>query len=178
MKGLEKDIKGEKSPYALLGAPEGKMNTYAYSAIYARDEAGDSYYVYPNSKGTFFNFELDKWIEFKEEISKPKNGIVDKNFKVSEFDKGIPWYESDQVNRQKLDELIETYAKRKALADEYGSEGTVTSDDSDGFRRKRIYDRLRSPKSSDASGSQNETKISRRFGERPSRRTQVLLDGK
>jgi hypothetical protein len=115
MKGLEKDIEGKQSPYALLGAPEGKMNTYAYSAIYARDEAGDSYYVYPNSKGTFFKFDLSDWIDFKGEIPKPKNGIVDKNFKVSEFDKGIPWYESDQVNRQKLDELIETYAKRRRL---------------------------------------------------------------
>ena len=178
MKGLEKDIKGKKSPYALLGAPEGKMNTYAYSAIYARDEAGDPYYVYPNSKGTFFKFDLDKWLSFKKEISKPKNGIVDKNFKVSDFDKGIPWYESDQVNRQKLDELIESYAKRNALADEYGAEGAIAGDDPNGFRRKRIYDRLRSSKPSDSSGSQNETEISRRFGERPSRRTQVLVAGK
>lgn len=178
MKGLEKDVKGELSPYALLGAPEGKMNTYAYSAIYARDEAGDPYYVYPNSKGTFFKFELSNWNKFKNEIPKPKNGIVDKGFKVSNFDKGIPWYESDQVNRQKLDELIESYAKRKALTDEYSAEGAIASNDPNGFRRKRIYDRLRSPKSSDSSGSQNETEISRRFGERPSRRTQVLLDGK
>jgi len=178
MIGLENDIKGKTSPYALLGAPEGKMNTYAYSAIYARDEAGDSYYVYPNSNGTFFKFDLSKWIEFKKEIPKPKNGIVDNNFKVSDFDKGIPWYESDQVNRQKLDGLIESYAKRKALADEYSAEGAIASNDPNGFRRKRIYDRLRSPKSSDASGSQNETEISRRFGERPSRRTQVLVDGK
>lgn len=178
MIGLENDIKGKKSPYALLGAPEGKMNTYAYSAIYARDEAGDSYYVYPNSNGTFFKFDLSKWIEFKNEIPKPKNGIVDKNFKVSNFDKGIPWYESDQVNRQKLDGLIESYAKRKALADEYSAEGAIASNDPNGFRRKRIYDRLRSPKSSDGSGSRYETEIPRRFGERPSRRTQVLVDGK
>ena len=177
MKGLEKDIEGKQSPYALLGAPEGKMNTYAYSAIYARDEAGDSYYVYPNSKGTFFKFDLSDWIDFKGEIPKPKNGIVDKNFKVSEFDKGIPWYESDQVNRQKLDELIETYAKRKALADEYSAEGAIASNDPDGFRRKRIYDRLRSSKSPDGSGSQNEAEISRRFGKRASGRVKFLLDG-
>ena len=137
MQGLERDIKGEQSPYAFMGAPEGKMNTFAYSAIYARDDSGTPYYVYPDSKGVTHKFSLDKWQTFKDEIKKPKNGIVEKDFKVSEFDKGTPWYESEQVNRQKLDELVRSYAERKATPNEYGSERAVTGDATDVSRQDR-----------------------------------------
>ena len=180
MQGLEKDIKGEKNPYAFLGAPEGKLNTYAYSAIYGRDDQGTPYYVYPDSKGTFHRFNLGKWEAFKKEIKKPTNGIVNKDFKVSEFDKGIPWYESDQVNRQKLDDLVESYAERKAFENEYSSERAVTSDATDGNRLdqlKRTYKELRSARSSDSDGGANESGSPRLFRRRAGKHSQVLVAG-
>ena len=181
MQGLEKDIKGESSPYAFIGAPEGKMNTYAYSAIYGRDNEGTPYYVYPDSKGTFHRFNLDKWDVFKKEIQKPQNGIVDKSFRVSHFDKGTPWYESDQVNRQKLDELVESYAEREAVEREYASERAVTSSATDGTGRRddrnRVYKELRSPRPSDSGSGGAEGSIPRRFRRRPSKPSKVLLAG-
>ena len=181
MQGLEKDVRGEESPYAFIGAPEGKMNTYAYSAIYGRDNEGTPYYVYPDSKGTFHRFNLDKWEGFKKEIKKPKNGIVDKSFKVSDFDKGTPWYESDQVNRQKLDELVESYAERKAVEREYASERAVTSDATDvaglADRRKQVYRSLRSAATPDSGSGRTEGGIPRRFRRRTGKHSQVLVAG-
>lgn len=181
MQGLEKDVKGEKSPYAFIGAPEGKMNTYAYSAIYGRDNEGTPYYVYPDSKGTFHRFNLDKWEAFKKEIKKPKNGIVDKSFKVSDFDKGTPWYESDQVNRQKLDELVESYAERKAVEREYASERAVTSDATDvaglADRRKQVYRSLRSAATPDSGSSRTQGNTPRRFRRKTGKPSQVLVAG-
>lgn len=181
MQGLEKDIKGESSPYAFIGAPEGKMNTYAYSAIYGRDNEGTPYYVYPDSKGTFHRFNLDKWDVFKKEIQKPQNGIVDKSFRVSHFDKGTPWYESDQVNRQKLDELVESYAEREAVEREYASERAVTSSATDGTgladRRKQVYRSLRSAATPDSGSGRTEGGIPRRFRRRTGKHSQVLVAG-
>ena len=181
MQGLEKDVRGEESPYAFIGAPEGKMNTYAYSAIYGRDNEGTPYYVYPDSKGTFHRFNLDKWEGFKKEIKKPKNGIVDKSFKVSDFDKGTPWYESDQVNRQKLDELVESYAERKAVEREYASERAVTSDATDvaglADRRKQVYRSLRSAATPDSGSSRTQGNTPRRFRRKTGKPSQVLVAG-
>ena len=180
MKGLERDIKGEKSPYAFMGAPEGKMNTYAYGAIYARDDKAKPYYVYPDSKGVMHKFRLDKWNTFKSEIKNPKNGIVDEGFSVREFNKGTPWYESEQVNRQKLDELVRSYAEREATPNEYGSEGTVASSSPNGSRRdqrKRVYKELRSARPSDSGSGTNEGSIPRSFRRRTGRNSQVLVAG-
>ena len=58
MQGLVADIMGEPNPYAFMGAPEGKQNMYRYGAIYARDDQGQPYYLYSDSKGTPTN-----WIE-------------------------------------------------------------------------------------------------------------------
>ena len=180
MQGLERDIKGEKSPYAFMGAPEGKMNTFAYGAIYARDDKGTPYYVYADSKGVMHKFSLSKWKDFKEEIKKPKSGIVAKVFKVSEFNEGIPWYESEQVNRQKLDELVRSYAERKATPNEYGSEGAVTSSTSNGSRRaerQRVYREIRSAGLSDSGRGGNEGSVPRRFRRKAGSNSQVLVAG-
>ena len=46
MQGLERDAKGEDSPYAFLGAPEGKGDMYRFGAIYARDEDNTPFIIY------------------------------------------------------------------------------------------------------------------------------------
>ena len=108
------------------------------------------------------------------------NIFRNKDFKVSEFDKGIPWYESDQVNRQKLDDLVESYAERKAFENEYSSERAVTSDATDGNRLdqlKRTYKELRSARSSDSDGGANESGSPRLFRRRAGKHSQVLVAG-
>ncbi|MBU98567.1 MAG: hypothetical protein CL429_05670, partial [Acidimicrobiaceae bacterium] len=132
MKGLVADVKGEINPYAFLGAPEGKQNMYRYGAIYARDENSKQYFLYSDSKGEVYRLNKDGFTQFINEIKKPKHGIIPKQFKVSEYDKGFPWYEAEGVNRDNLDTLLYSYAERKANEGEYAVEGTVQSDTPDG----------------------------------------------
>ena len=132
MKGLVADVKGEINPYAFLGAPEGKQNMYRYGAIYARDENNKQYFLYSDSKGEVYRLNRDGFTQFINEIKKPKHGIIPKKFKVSEYDKGFPWYEAEGVNRDNLDTLLYSYAERKADEGEYAVEGTVQSDATDG----------------------------------------------
>tara|TARA_B110000046_G_scaffold54018_1_gene60478 strand:+ start:1163 stop:9880 length:8718 start_codon:yes stop_codon:yes gene_type:complete len=132
MKGLVADVKGEINPYAFLGAPEGKQNMYRYGAIYARDASNKQYFLYSDSKGEVYRLDREGFTEFVNEIKKPKHGIIPKKFKVSEYDKGFPWYEADGVNRENLDTLLYSYAERKANEGEYAVEETVQSDTTDG----------------------------------------------
>ena len=120
MQGLVADITGAPNPYAFMGAPEGKQNMYRYGAIYARDDQGQPYYLYADSKGTPYKLDRDQFGNFLSEIQKPKNGIVPRNFKVSEYDEGFPWYEADGVDRAKLDEVLKANAEREATQREYG----------------------------------------------------------
>ena len=128
MQGLVADIMGEPNPYAFMGAPEGKQNMYRYGAIYARDDQGQPYYLYSDSKGTPYKLDREQFGNFINEIQKPKNGIVPRNFKVSEYDEGFPWYEADGVDRAKLDEVLEANAERKATEREYAVEGDVRNE--------------------------------------------------
>ena len=128
MQGLVADIMGAPNPYAFMGAPEGKQNMYRYGAIYARDDQGQPYYLYSDSKGTPYKLDREQFGNFISEIQKPKNGIVPRNFKVSEYDEGFPWYEADGVDRAKLDEVLEANAERKATEREYAVEGDVRNE--------------------------------------------------
>ena len=132
MQGIVADVRGEVNPYAFLGAPEGKQNMYRYGAIYARDDSNKQYFLYSDSKGEVYRLNREGFSAFVNEIKKPKHGIIPKKFKVSEYDKGFPWYEADGVNRENLDTLLYSYAERKADAGEYAVEGTVQGDATDG----------------------------------------------
>ncbi len=133
MRGLVADAKGEQAPYAFLGAPEGRQNQYRYGAIYARDADGEQYIMYPDSEGTPYKFSPKQFASFIDAIQKRGTGILPKDFKVSDYNKGFPWYEAEGVDRQKLDEQIRAYAEREALEREYGVEETTEVEDvSDG----------------------------------------------
>ena len=127
MQGIVKDMEGNADPYAFMGAPEGKQNTFAYGAIYARDEAGEPYFIYNDSKSEPYRLSRDEFRNFLNEIKKPKAGVLPKNFKVSTYDKGFPWYEAEGVNRERLDEILKENAGRKATQREYAFEGTLQS---------------------------------------------------
>jgi hypothetical protein len=129
MQGLVDDIEGASSPYAFMGAPEGKQNMFRYGAIYARDDKGQQYFMYSDSNGQPYKFNRENFRLFLDEIKKPKVGILPKNFKVSEYDQGYPWYEAEGVDRAKLDEVIKSFAQGKATPREYGVEGDVLNED-------------------------------------------------
>ena len=63
-----------------------------------------------------------------------KNDILHKNLKVSEYDRGYPWYEAG-VLTEKLDELIRSNAEKEATQGEYAVEGDLLDESqTDGAR--------------------------------------------
>ena len=132
MKGLLDDARGADAPYADMGAPEGKMNLYRYGAIYARDTDGKPYFPYADQSNKPYRFTPEKFSEFLDQIKLRKRNIIPKGFKVSEYDKGFPWYEADGVNRENLDALIREYAEREAVESDYAVEEVDLQDETDG----------------------------------------------
>jgi len=131
MKGLLDDARGADTPYADMGAPEGKMNLFRYGAIYARDPDGNPYFLYADQSNKPYRFTPKKFSEFLDQVKLRKRNIIPKGFKVSEYDKGFPWYEADGVNRDNLDALIREYAEREAVESDYAVEETDVQDDAD-----------------------------------------------
>ena len=102
----------DSKPYADLGVPEGRYNFYNYGATYVRGADGNAYVNYPKSNGDMAKFSLEQYNEFINLVKKPSTGVVPKGFLVSKIKEGFPWYEIEGVNREKLDQIIESYAKR------------------------------------------------------------------
>ena len=151
MKGLLDDARGADAPYADMGAPEGKMNLYRYGAIYARDTDGKPYFLYADQSNKPYRFTPEKFSEFLDQIKLRKRNIIPKGFKVSEYDKGFPWYEADGVNRENLDALIREYAEREAVESDYAVEEVDLQDETDGAgqpeaERPRYIKGKRAPK--------------------------------
>ena len=138
MQGIVNDVRGDESPYANLGAPEGKQNMFRYGSIYARDADGEQYFLYPDSTGKVYRLTKQGFADFIEEIRKAKSGILPKGFKVSEYDKGFPWYEAEGVNRENLDRLLRSYAEREATQVERSFEETIQDGDTDGSRQGEL----------------------------------------
>jgi len=114
MEGMVNDITGVENPYANLGAPEGRYHQYAYGARYGKDESGKPQIWYNDSIGDEYIFETDQFKKFITEVKDVKNGVVPKGFNVSEYrEKGYPWYEAEEVNRQKLDSIVKKFSKGK-----------------------------------------------------------------
>ena len=121
--------------YSDLGAPEGRFHTYGFGSIYARDKSGTPYVLYKDSGGKNFRFGLKNFKDFLSESKKPKNGVIPKGFSVKSFkEKGYPWYESEEVNREKLDALIRAFSEGEGTAEEIIL-GTSAAPEAGGTRR-------------------------------------------
>jgi SAM-dependent methyltransferase len=107
IRGIEAEGRKKLTPYADLAAPEGRYHQYAYGAMYARGEDNAPYVMYNDSQNQTYKFGLEEFRDFLSTIKKPGTGVRPKEFKVSDYrEKGIPWYEAPEVNREKLDEII------------------------------------------------------------------------
>ena len=89
------------------GVTEGKLGTFSSGATYRMGAAGPII-EYPLSDGTKVRMTPERFQEFLSVVKKPGTGIVPKQFKVSQVT-NRPWYESDGVDREKLDELARQY---------------------------------------------------------------------
>lgn len=94
-----------------VGVTEGKRATFSSGFNYVQG-AKAMEAQYPLSDGSTVTMTLPKSKEFEAFIKSPKNGIVPKDFKVSEsIDK--PWYEQPGVDREKLDAAARKFSKRQ-----------------------------------------------------------------
>jgi len=141
MKGLIEEIRGSSSPYAFLGAPEGRQNRFAYGTTYARDADGTPYFLYPDSEGQVYRFDRNGFDALLSEMkAKRKDGITPPGFKVTDYKEGVPWYEGEGINREKLDAAIRANATREATENEYAVEEAVSTEsaDSTGFAEAEV----------------------------------------
>jgi hypothetical protein len=86
---------------------EGKLGTFSSGATYRMGVAGPII-EYPLSDGTKVRMTPERFQEFLAVVKKPGTGIVPRQFKVSQAT-DRPWYESEGVDREKLDELARQY---------------------------------------------------------------------
>ena len=93
------------------GVTEGKLGTFSSGSTY-RMAASGPIIEYPLSDGTKVRMTPERFQEFLSVVKKPSTGIVPKQFKVSQVT-NRPWYESDGVDREKLDELARQYQDAK-----------------------------------------------------------------
>jgi hypothetical protein len=86
---------------------EGKRGRFDSGAVYRMAVAGPII-EYPLSDGTKARMTPERFQEFIGVVKKPGTGIVPRQFKVSQAT-DRPWYESEGVDREKLDELARQY---------------------------------------------------------------------
>ena len=111
IQGLVDFANGEADPFYDIGAPEGRFHQFAFGSIYARDSDNQPYISYNNSKGESFRFGLEDFKKMLTEVRKPAQGVIPKGFSVKTFREiGYPWYEAEEVNREKLDQLIAEFS--------------------------------------------------------------------
>jgi len=132
IQGLISETKGDRSlaeSYADIGAPEGRFHQFAFGSVYARDADGTPYIMYADSSGTPHRFGLERFKEFLAYIKKPANGVIPSQFSVKSYrEAGYPWYQSEEVNRERLDQIIQDFSEgttttEAAVSDAVESEG-------------------------------------------------------
>lgn len=110
--GILKAAQGDPTPFDGVLAKEGEYGKYHYGTGYGVDANGRPFKTYPTSDGTVYKLTLASFDTMLEEIKKPKNGVVPKGFKVTEAGTNGPWWNSEAVDRQKLDQIVRKHGKK------------------------------------------------------------------
>jgi hypothetical protein len=115
IKGLIRETREDQplaSSYADIGAPEGRFHQFAFGSVYARDADGTPYIMYADSNGVPYRFGLKRFKDFLDQIKKPASGVIPAKFSVKSYrDAGYPWYQSEEVNRERLDQIIQDFSE-------------------------------------------------------------------
>ena len=104
---------GDNTAINKVSAKQGEYGSYAYGARYGVDGAGIGYFTYPTPNGNVWLFTIDQFVEFQQEVRKARNGVVPTKFKVTEAG-NAPWYTSEEVNVENLDQLAERISSGQA----------------------------------------------------------------
>lgn len=135
IKGLISETKGDQplsSSYADIGAPEGRFHQFAFGSVYARDADGAPYIMYAESDGTPHKFKLGRFKDFLDQIRKPASGVIPAKFSVKSYrDAGYPWYQSEEVNRERLDQIIRDFSEGKTSTEASVSEAVEAEAEAD-----------------------------------------------
>jgi len=115
IKGMISETKGDQplaSSYADIGAPEGRFHQFAFGSVYARDANGTPYIMYADSNGVPHKFGLKRFKDFLNHVKKPSSGVIPAKFSVKSYkEAGYPWYQSEEVNRERLDQIIQDFSE-------------------------------------------------------------------
>jgi len=141
IEGLTNEIKIDQAladSYADIGASEGRFHQYSFGSVYARDKKGTPYILYPKSDGTIHKFSLDKFKGLLDKFrEKGLNKVVPKGFLVTKYkEAGYPWYEAEGVNRDKINELIDSFSEGEVDTEEVVSGSLETKQSADVSRRR------------------------------------------
>ncbi len=135
IQGLISETKGDRSlaeSYADIGAPEGRFHQFASGSVYARDADGIPYIMYADSSGTPHRFGLERFKEFLTYIKKPSNGVIPSQFSVKLYrEAGYPWYQSEEVNRERLDQIIQDFSEGTATTEAVVSDAIESEGEAD-----------------------------------------------
>jgi hypothetical protein len=102
-----------QTPRPDLAVRQGKFDTYGYNFEYR----ADGQYQIPLLDGSgYIILAPAEAAEFQGRISDPKEGVVPKDFKVSQ-NKASPWVDAEGVNRGRYDEILNEYGRRADAAD-------------------------------------------------------------
>jgi hypothetical protein len=102
----------KNAPMADIRAKQGEYGAYEYGAEYGRDYEGIPHYRYKLPSGDFVEFSVPAYRRFMEDIKKPSNKVIPKNFKVTESGNAL-WYTRPEINQEKLETLARLYADRE-----------------------------------------------------------------
>ena len=107
-------------------AKQGEYGSYAYGARYGVSGNGTSYFNYETPDGKTYIFTVPGFVEFQQELKKPKNKVVPQGFSVTgertdpvtkkkikeNFDG--PWFTRPEVDTRRLTSLAAQYAVGEA----------------------------------------------------------------
>jgi len=135
IKGLISETRGDQSlasSYADIGAPEGRFHQFAFGSVYARDADGEPYIMYAESDGTPHKFKLGRFKDFLDQVRKPASGVIPAKFSVKSYrEAGYPWYQSEEVNRERLDQIIRDFSEGKTSTETAVSEAVESEAEAD-----------------------------------------------
>jgi len=107
------DALGAANAINEVSAKQGEYGNYAYGARYGVTGDGISHFTYSTPSGKVWIFTVPQFVEFQQEIKKPKNGVVPKKFKVTEAG-NAPWYNQEQIDTEALDRVAASLAEGEA----------------------------------------------------------------
>lgn len=110
--GILRQAQGKEAPFEGVYAKEGQYDTYQYGAEYTRGADNKPQIRYNLPDGDKVTMSTKRFAKFRNDIKKASNGIVPKDFKVSDQTEQ-PWYLDPAVNRAKLKSLAVKYGRAK-----------------------------------------------------------------